>query len=357
MNEEQVQEKKPIIAITHGDINGVSYEIILKALNECGHCEKYIPVIYGSPKVAAYYKKVLEINEVDLTHIPSIDNIEKQNINIINCVSNKVKVEIGRSTEMAGQSSLNALRHAVVDIKNKKTDILVTAPINKNNIQSNDFSFKGHTDFFKSEFGVEDVLMFMISDRLKIALVTEHVAINEVAASITKEKILSKIRLMEHSLRRDFGITRPRIAVLGLNPHIGDSGIIGKEDDEIVIPAIEAAKEENILAFGPFSADGFFGYENYQQFDAILAMYHDQGLIPFKLLVNGGGVNFTAGLPIVRTSPAHGTAYEIAGRNVASPKSMQEAIEWALKIYYNRQFFDNIIPLKTDKSQHELEVL
>ncbi|MBN2663283.1 MAG: 4-hydroxythreonine-4-phosphate dehydrogenase PdxA [Bacteroidales bacterium] len=345
MNTEQTSEKKTVIGITHGDINGISYEIILKALKDNRIFSNFTPVIYGSPKVAAYYKKVMNLSTLNLNHVASITEIDPEAINIINCTTNKIRVEIGKSTEMAGISSLNAIRHALIDLKQHKLDLLITAPINKQNIQSTDFDFKGHTDFLKNEFQVDDVLMMMIADDLKVVVVTEHIPIAEVSQAITEEKILSKLRLMDKTLRRDFAISRPKIAVLGLNPHAGDMGLIGKEDDEIIAKAIEKAKNENIIAIGPFSADGFFGAETYSNFDATLAMYHDQGLTPFKILAKGGGVNFTAGLPIIRTSPAHGTAFEIAGKNKANPKSFIDAIYTALDIKKRRETFDKIIPL------------
>lgn len=345
MNTEQNTGKKPIIGITHGDINGISYEIILKAFKDNRIFSNFTPVIYGSPKVAAYYKKVMNLSSLNLNHIASIAEIDPEAINIINCTTNKIRVEIGKSTEMAGISSLNAIRHALIDIKQNKLDALITAPINKHNIQSADFSFKGHTDFLKNEFQVDDVLMMMVSEDLKIVVVTEHIPISEVARAITEEKILSKLRLMDKTLRRDFAISRPKIAVLGLNPHAGDMGLIGLEDKEIITKAIEKAKEENIIAIGPFPADGFFSAGTFSKFDATLAMYHDQGLAPFKIIARGGGVNYTAGLPIIRTSPAHGTAFEIAGKNNANPKSFIDAIYTALDIKKRRNIFDKIIPL------------
>ncbi len=342
---EDEKKKKPIVAITHGDINGISYEIILKALKDSRVYENFIPVIYGSPKVAAYYKKVMNMHSLTLNHIPRVDEADEDMINIINCVSNKIKVEIGKSTEMAGISSINALRHALVDVKHKKVDILVTAPINKFNIQSTDFDFKGHTDFLKNEFNVEDVLMLMINEDVKIALVTEHIALKDVAISISEEKILSKLRLLKQTMQKDFGINQPKIAVLGLNPHCSDNGLMGNEEEKIIIPAIKKANEENILAIGPFSSDGFFGSFAFKNYDAVLAMYHDQGLAPFKIIARGGGVNFTAGLPIVRTSPAHGTAYDIAGKNKANQKSLIDALYSAVDIWKTRQHFGNIQPL------------
>lgn len=346
---EEKQNKKLVIGITHGDVNGISYEIILKALKDSRVYSNFTPVIYGSPKVAAYYKKVMKYNSMNLNHVQNINEIDKGAINIINCVSNKIKVEIGKLSEMAGIASVNALRHALIDLKSGKLDAIVTAPINKHNIQSNDFDFKGHTDFLKNEYKADDVLMFMIADNVRIAVVTEHIPIKEVSENITVEKILSKLRLLDKTLKRDFAIERPKIAVLGLNPHAGDVNLIGKEDKEIIEPAIKKAKEEGIIVIGPFAADGFFGANSYKKFDATLAMYHDQGLIAFKIIAQGGGVNFTAGLPIIRTSPAHGTAYDIAGKNIAKPKSLLDAIFSAIDIHSKRENFDSIEPLKKQK--------
>ncbi len=346
-------DKRPIIGITHGDINGISYEIILKALKDKRIYSNFTPVIYGSPKVAAYYKKVMKMSSFNLNHIPRIEDADPDLVNIINCVSNKVRVEIGKSTEDAGIAALNAIRHALIDLRAGKIDAMVTAPINKHNVQSAEFNFKGHTDFLKQEFQADDVLMFMITDNLKLAVVTEHIPIAEVASQITEEKILSKLRLMKNSLQKDFGIATPKIAVLGINPHSGDLGLIGKEEIEIIAPAIEKANEENILAFGPYSPDGFFGSGMYLQFDATLAMYHDQGLAPFKVIANGGGVNFTAGLPIVRTSPAHGTAYNIAGKNKANPKSLIDAMFAAYDIYMQRKKIEQVEPLQKQEQTDE----
>ncbi len=341
--------KKLKVGITHGDINGISYEIILRSLKDSRIYSNFTPIIYGSPKVAAYYKKVMNLSNINLNHVPNVNEIDSNAINIINCTTNKIRVEIGKSTEIAGISSLNSIRHALIDIKQNKLDVLVTAPINKKNIQNADFEFKGHTDFLKNEFEADDVLMMMVCEDLRVVVVTEHIPISEISENLSVEKILSKLRLMDKSLRRDFGVSRPKIAVLGLNPHSGDEGLIGSEDKEIIIPAIEKAKQENIIAIGPFAADGFFGAKQYANFDATLAMYHDQGIIPFKIIARGGGVNFTAGLPFVRTSPAHGTAYDIAGKNKANPKSFLEAVYTALDIKKRRNNFDSIEPLKNSE--------
>jgi len=344
-------DSKIKIGITHGDINGISYEIILKSFEDERITDFFTPVIYGSPKVAAYYKKMLQFN-TNFNSITKIEQASNTQINIINCATNNIKVELGKSTKMAGQSSLNALRHSIIDIKNNKLDILVTAPINKNNIQTEDFNFAGHTRFFASEFGGNEVVMLMVHENLRIGVATEHIAISEIPSNLTIELILDKLRVIAKSLKSDFAINKPVIAVLGLNPHSGDNGLIGKEEQEIIIPAIQKAKEEGIIAVGPYPADGFFGSSEYKKFDAVLAMYHDQGMIPFKTLAQNQGVNFTAGLPFVRTSPAHGTAYNIVGKNKSNHESFMQAMYLALDIYKNRKMIDTV-EMNLDSKQED----
>lgn len=323
------------IGITHGDINGVSYEIIIKALSDTRLINNFTPVIYGSPKVLAYYKKAFN-NNIQTNTINSSDEIKPKDINILNCNSEDIRVEIGKSTEAAGLASYQALEKATEDLKNNKIDVLVTAPINKNNIQAAGFNFPGHTEYLAKEFGGEDHLMILMNEQIKIGVVTGHIPIKDVASTITKELILKKLNVLNETLKSDFVIGKPKIAVLSLNPHCGDQGVIGDEETEVIIPAIEEAKEKGILAFGPYPADGFFGAFEFKKFDAVLAMYHDQGLAPFKVIAFEDGVNYTAGLPIVRTSPSHGTAYEIAGENQASEQSFRNALYLAMDIYKNR---------------------
>jgi len=334
--------KKIKLGITHGDINGISYEIILTTLSDPRILEICTPIVYGSAKVAAYHKKTLNLNNVNLNSVRNIEEVHSKRANLINCVDDNVKVELGKSTQIAGESAFTALEAAVNDLKAGKIDALLTAPINKFNIQSDKFNFKGHTDYLQDRFGASDAVMFMVSDLIRVGLVNEHVPISKVPAFITKERILSKLKSINQSLIEDFNITNPRIAVLGLNPHAGDNGLIGNEEIDIIIPAISIAREQNIMALGPYPADGFFGSGNFSKFDAILAMYHDQGLIPFKTLTAGEGVNFTAGLPIIRTSPAHGTAYEIAGRGEASSDSFRKALYMACDIYKNRMEYKEL---------------
>lgn len=330
--------QKIIIGITHGDINGIGYEVILKALEDSRILDFFTPVIYGSTKVAAFHKKQLNLNNVQLTTIQSIAQLQHKRINLINCVDDEIKVEIGQSTQEAGKSAFNALKMAVQDLKDGSIDTLVTAPINKDNIQSDEFQFAGHTEYLGEIFGGRDkALMMLVSNQLRIAVATGHIPLAQVSQKINKELILNKLAIFNEALKLDFGIIKPRIAVLGLNPHSGDNGLIGSEEQDIIVPALKEAEERGWLCFGPFPSDGFFGSEQYREFDGILAMYHDQGLIPFKTLAMDTGVNYTAGLSVVRTSPDHGTAYNIAGRNIASKTSIVEALYLACDIYRKRQ--------------------
>lgn len=324
------------IGITQGDINGISYEVILKTLEDNRICELCTPIVYGSPKVAAYHRKMLNLN-VNLNIINKAEDALEKKPNIINCCNDEIKVEVGTSTAQAGEAAFKALERATRDLKEGKIDVLVTAPINKNNIQSESFSFPGHTEYLESLFGEKgDALMVLANDNIRIAVVTGHVPISKVSESLTQEKILSKIKQFNKSLIEDFGIFKPRIAVLGLNPHAGDKGVIGKEEEEIIAPAIKQALDEGIICFGPLPADGFFGSNGQSHYDGILAMYHDQGLIPFKTIAMDNGVNFTAGLSVVRTSPDHGTAYDLAGQNMASENSFRQALYMAIDVYKNR---------------------
>lgn len=334
--------KKIKVGITHGDINGISYEIIIKALSDSRIYDKFIPIVYGSSKVLAYHRKVLNFLNFNLNSINKISEINPKRANIINVIDGEVKIDIGKSTEIAGKSSLIALERATKDLKNGDIDVLVTAPINKKNIQSKDFNFNGHTKYLQQKFESKESLMFMINEHIKIGVVTGHIALNKVAKKLTIDKILSKLTLMNKSLKQDFVISKPKIAVLGLNPHAGDDGLIGNEEKDIIIPAIEKARENGILAFGVFPTDGFFGSDMMKKYDAVLAMYHDQGLAPFKILSFGKGVNFTAGLSVVRTSPDHGTAYDIAGKNIANENSLKQAIFLALDIYKNRKMNEEL---------------
>ena len=343
-----MENRLVLVGITQGDINGIGYEVIIKSLLDSTVFDLFVPIVYGSPKVAAYHRKALNIENFSFNLIKNPGEAHHKRANIINCLGDDVRVELGKSTAHGGEAAFIALERAVNDLKDRKIDVLVTAPIDKNNIQSDNFRFPGHTDYLKSRFGVEDVLMFMISESMRIGVVTGHIPLKKVPERITVESIISKLRLMNNSLIIDFAIRKPSIAVLGLNPHSGDNSLIGNEEAEIIIPAIQKAKNEGILAFGPFSADGFFGAGMFRKFDAVLAMYHDQGLLPFKSLSFDTGVNYTAGLPVVRTSPVHGTAFAIAGKGEASESSFRHAIYLACDIFRNRKMYEEITknPLK-----------
>ncbi|MBA7543169.1 D-threonate 4-phosphate dehydrogenase [subsurface metagenome] len=344
-----MKQNKIVVGITHGDINSISYEVIIKSLMDNRIMDFCLPIVYGSPKVAAYHRKALNIDNFSFNSIKTINEANPKRANIINCIDEDIRVELGRSTTVAGAASTQALEVASQDLADKKIDVLVTGPINKHNIQSDKFSFAGHTEFLEAQFESGGALMFMINDFYKIGVVTGHIPIAKVSEYITKDAVLNKLRIMNDSLVVDFGCRKPRIAVLGLNPHGGDNGVIGDEEQREIIPAIEAALEDNILTFGPFPADGFFGSDSYSKYDGILAMYHDQGLIPFKSMITGGGVNFTAGLSVIRTSPAHGTAYELAGKGKASADSFRKAIYFACDIFKTRKSYKELTsnPLKS----------
>ncbi|MCK4745818.1 MAG: 4-hydroxythreonine-4-phosphate dehydrogenase PdxA [Bacteroidales bacterium] len=330
------------IGISHGDVNGISYEVIIKTLMDPRMNEICIPVIFGSPKVAAYHKKALDIENFSPVSINAPDEAKGNRVYIINCVDDNIRVELGKSTESAGIASYEALKAATDALESGKIDALVTGPINKQNIQQANFNYNGHTEYLQARFTADEVMMLMVSDLLKVGLVAGHVSIAQLSSLITTELIVEKLKILSHSLLMDFGIRRPQIAVLGLNPHAGENGVLGKEEEEVIIPAIEQAKKLNISAFGPFPADGFFGAGRFKKFDAVLAMYHDQGLAPFKTLSMDDGVNFTAGLPAVRTSPAHGTAYELAGKDEASEASFRNAIYLAIDVVRNRDLYKDI---------------
>lgn len=341
------------VGITHGDINGVGYEVILKAFENPAMLDLCIPIVYGSPKVATYHRKAID-SPTNFTIINKADEASRAKLNILSCVDDEVKVELGTPSEEGGKAALMALERALADYREGLIDVLVTAPINKNTIQADDFRFPGHTEYIQERAGEgEKALMILMKDELRVALVTGHVPVSSIASILTKELIQEKLTIFERSLKRDFLIEKPRIAVLALNPHAGDGGLIGTEEQDIIIPAMAELKQKGVFCYGPYPADGFFGSEQFTKFDGILAMYHDQGLAPFKALAMEEGVNFTAGLPIVRTSPAHGTAYDIAGKGVASELSLCHAIYTALDVHRNRIFYDaaRVNPLK--KQYHE----
>jgi 4-hydroxythreonine-4-phosphate dehydrogenase len=349
-----METEKIIIGITHGDINGIGYEVILKTMSEPRMLETFVPVIYGSSKAASYHRKNLDIQGLNLNIVNSIAEINLKRVNIINCVDEEIKVELGISTQEAGKAALKALERATEDLANGKLHALVTAPINKKNIQSETFHFPGHTEYLEEKFGTgTPALMMLVNDVMRVAVVSGHIPVKNVSDSLTEKAIIDKLTVLNSSLKKDFSIIRPRIAVLGLNPHAGDDGVIGNEEQTVIIPAMKQAEKQGIICVGPYPADGFFGSGNFDKFDAVLAMYHDQGLIPFKTVSMDSGVNFTAGLSVIRTSPAHGTAYDLAGKNLASEDSFRQALYMAYDIYQNRIINDQISanPLKVEHRQ------
>ncbi|OIP84317.1 MAG: 4-hydroxythreonine-4-phosphate dehydrogenase PdxA [Porphyromonadaceae bacterium CG2_30_38_12] len=351
-----MEKDKLVIGITHGDINGIGYEVLLKTLAEPLMLETFIPVIYGSSKIAAHYRKALDLQSLNLNIIPNVEALNPKKVNIIHCVDDELKLEVGISTVGAGKASLAALQKATEDLKRGALDALVTAPINKNNIQSDQFHFPGHTEYLEENFGTgTPALMLLMNDVMRIAVVTGHIPVAEVSKAISIKLIKEKLLVFNNSLKKDFTIIRPRIAVLGLNPHAGDNGVIGTEEQTIIVPALKEAEKDGVLCFGPYAADGFFGSGHFNKFDGILAMYHDQGLIPFKTIAMNSGVNFTAGLSIIRTSPDHGTAYDIAGKNIASEESFRQAMFAAYDIYQHRESNKLLAanPLKIEPHRNE----
>ncbi len=342
------------VGISLGDINGIGIEVILKSLMDNRIYELCTVIIYGSNKTINYHRKALNISNLTFHRAISAKEANTKTGNIISAWSEEVNMNIGEATAEGGQYALKSLEAATADLIAGEIDVLVTAPINKDNIQSEEFNFPGHTEYLMAKDGAEDSLMFMVSDVARIGVVTGHIPLKEVAAKITTESILKKITLMNKSLMEDFGIVKPKLAVMGLNPHAGDNGLLGDEEEKIITPAITQAKNRGVLAFGPFPADGFFGAGAFKNFDGILAMYHDQGLIPAKTLSFGGGINFTAGLKIIRTSPDHGTGYDIAGQDKADESSFRNAIYKAIEIHKNRARYEEMTadPLQISKGRN-----
>ena len=344
------------VGITHGDFNGVGYEVILKMLDDPRILELCTPVVYGSAKIAAYYRKGLELAfNIPFNQIQQASQARTDAVNIVNVIGQEAHIAPGESTPEAGEAAFIALERAVADLKEGTIDVLLTAPINKANIQSDTFRFAGHTEYLASACGDgAEPLMILFNDRIRVALVTTHLPLAKIAEAITKDAIVAKLQLFNQSLTADFAIVKPRIAVLSLNPHAGDGGLLGAEEKEIIAPAIERARNQlKIHAFGPYPADGFFGNGLYTKFDGVLAMYHDQGLAPFKTLAMESGVNFTAGLPYVRTSPDHGTGYDIAGKGVASEASMRAALYAAIDIFRSRRTHEEMTASPLPKLYHE----
>ena len=334
------KKDKIVVGISIGDINGVGIEVILKTFEDKRMLEFCTPLLFGSSKVISTHKKILNI-ETNIHDIKSIDQIKEGQINLLNIWNEDVTLEIGNATKIGGQYAFKSLNEATKSLKRGEVDLLITAPINKETIQSEEFNFSGHTEFLERNLEGES-LMILMNDFLRIGLITGHIPISKIAESITPELIESKVKILNKSLKQDFNINKPKIAVLGLNPHSGDNGVIGQEENELIKPAIKSIHEKGIFVYGPYAADGFFGSEAYKQFDGVLAMYHDQGLAPFKALTFGNGVNFTAGLNYVRTSPDHGTAFDISGKGKANSDSFKEAIFTGLKIFKNRNEYKEL---------------
>lgn len=336
------EQKRPVIGISVGDLNGIGIEIIIKTFSDNRILELCTPVIFGSNRVINFYKKSIPDINLNYVSIKEISKINPKQVNIVTLWEEEIEIQPGQMTETGGKYGVQSLQAAVKALKEKTIDALVTAPLNKYTMQSSEFNFTGHTPFLKEAFRADDVLMLMIADNMKVGLLTEHLAIMDVAKNINKEQIIKKINLLKTSLIKDFGVERPRIAVLGLNPHAGDEGLVGKEEKEIIRPAILESKKNDCVVMGPYSADAFFARGNHEKFDAILAMYHDQGLIPFKSLAIGEGTNFTAGLQAIRTSPDHGTAFDIAGKNQADESSFRAAVFSAIDIFNTRNNYQEL---------------
>ncbi len=355
MEPTQEKEKRIRVGITHGDMNGISYEIIMKTLQDQRLMENNTIVLYGSSKIASYYRKMLNIADFNFNVIHKVELAHPRRPNILNIHDEEVRIDVGKSTSIAGELALLSLEAASADLARNEIDVVVTAPINKKNIQSDAFRFPGHSEYFAHKFNCPDHLMLMVSREIRIGMVTGHIALHQVKEVLNEDLIMRKIRIMNQSLIRDFGIVKPKIAVLALNPHAGDEGLLGDEDTTFIRSAIARSFDQDILVFGPYPSDGFFGAAQFTHFNGILAMYHDQGMIPFKLLSFDEGVNFTAGLPVIRTSPGHGTAYELAGKNVASSEGFRTAVHLACDIFENRQRYDELIanPLVKRDTGHE----
>jgi 4-hydroxythreonine-4-phosphate dehydrogenase len=349
--------EKPIIGITTGDINGIGPELIIKVFSDNRILDICTPVIFASNKVMNFYRRTLTDYSFNFSSTKDLTKLNPKQVNVFNCWEEEVPLQPGVLTESGGKYAVRSLMVAAQCLKDGQLDAIVTAPIHKGNTQLPDFPYTGHTPFFKEKFGAKDVLMLLFSNTLRVALVTEHIPVSKVAETLTKELIQSKLLILRETLIKDFGIDKPRIAVLGLNPHAGDEGQIGNEEQTIIKPVIDAAQQHGQLVYGPYSADAFFARQSFKQFDAILAMYHDQGLIPFKTLAQGEGVNYTAGLPVIRTSPDHGTAFDIAGKNIADPASLLEAVFQAIDRLKQRKIYaeNTSNPIRRGKIEKEKE--
>ena len=327
---------KPVIGITIGDLNGIGPEVILKTFSDQRMMALCTPVIFASAKTMNYYRKMLGEGHFNYQSIQDFDQLSPKQVNLFSCWEEEVVINPGMNNETGGKYAVRSLKVATQCLKDGQIEGMVTAPFHKNNIQQSGFHYTGHTPFLKSFFEAKEVVMMMVAGTFRVAVLSEHIPISQAAAAVTPQNILHKLQILNDSLIQDFGIEKPKIAVLGLNPHSGDGGLIGTEEQQVIIPTINQAKEKGILCFGPYSADGFFARSYQQHFDAILAMYHDQGLIPFKSLASNAGVNYSAGLPVVRTSPDHGTAFDIAGKKVADPSSFRQAVFSCIDIIRQR---------------------
>lgn len=353
----QPNNEKPVIGITTGDLNGIGLEVIIKTFSDNRMLELCTPVIFASNKVINFYRRIVADVQFNFTSTKDLTKLNPKQVNVFNCWEEEVPLQPGTLSEASGRYALRSLMVATQCLKDQQLDAIVTAPIHKGNTHTQDFPYTGHTPFLKDKFGAKDVLMLLYNDGLRVAVATEHVPVAKVAGMITKELLQSKLSLLKESLIRDFGIDKPKIAVMGLNPHAGDGGQIGTEEQTIIKPLIDSLQLSGNLVFGPYSADAFFARGSYTQFDAVLAMYHDQGLIPFKTLAQGGGVNFTAGMQVVRTSPDHGTAFDIAGKNIADPDSFREAVYQAISILKQRAEYDvyTANPMRRGRIEKEKE--
>lgn len=349
--------ERPVIGITTGDLNGVGLEVIIKTLSDNRILDLCTPVIFASNKVINYYRRIVTEHTMNFNSTKDMKKINAKQINIFNCWDEEVPIQPGILTDVAGKYAIRSLMVATQCLKDGELDGIITAPIHKSNTNVPDFPFTGHTPFFKEKFGAKDVVMILFSNKIRVALATEHIPISKVATAITKEVIQSKLAILRDTLIKDFGVDKPKIAVLGLNPHAGDNGQIGNEEQTIIKPAIDALKQSGMLVFGPYSADSFFAHAHYTEFDATLAMYHDQGLVAFKTLAQGEGVNYTAGLPIIRTSPDHGTAFDIAGKNEADPSSLRESLFGCIELLRQRSHYlaNTANPLRRGKIEKEKE--
>jgi 4-hydroxythreonine-4-phosphate dehydrogenase len=332
--------QKPVVGFTCGDLNGIGIELIIKTLADGRITEFCVPVVFASNKSINFYRKVLPDINFAYQSVKDFSRLNPKQVNVFNCWEEEVQITPGQLNEIGGKYALLSLQQGVASLKEGHIQALVTAPIHKKNIQSAEFNYSGHTPYLKAMFEVNEVAMLMVAENMRVALLTEHVPVSDIAPHVTKANIVSKLKIVHASLQKDFGVNKPKIAVLGLNPHAGDEGLIGNEEETIIKPAVKEAKQQNILAFGPYSADAFFARGQYEKFDAVLAMYHDQGLIPFKALASGEGVNYTAGLPAVRTSPDHGVAFDIAGKDKADSSSFLTAIFECIDIINRRKEYE-----------------